>query len=81
MTLPLKVRFSHSKLNTLVMHGRYGDGETGTDGHICTVNCDRNIEMPPEEIENIPEIETLRIEFCVNLDLSLTFCLQAASPI
>lgn len=77
MSLTLKQHFSFSKLETLVFHGTFGSGNINTNYDTCTVNCDKNIKIPPAEIVEIKQIKTIKIEFCPNLDLAETFLLLA----
>lgn len=80
MELTLTTRFKYSRLNTLVLNGAHSDGQVATSGNVCTLYCGNGIDLPPEEIETIPEIESLRIEFCTRLDLAVTFLMLSYMP-
>lgn len=73
MSLTLKQHFSFSKLETLILHGGFGSGNISTNYDTCTVDCDKNIKIPPREIFEIKQIRTIKFEFCPNLDLGETF--------
>ena len=80
MALTLTTRFKFSKLNTLVLRGAYSHGQVTSSGNVCTLYCDEGIELPPAEIETIPEIESLQIQFCPALDLAVTFLMLSYLP-
>lgn len=77
MALTLKQHFSYSKLEKLIFHGGFGSENISTNYDTCTVDCNKNIKLPPKEIVEIKQIRTIKFEFCPNLDLAQTFMILA----
>ena len=80
MAVTLTAEFKYFRRDTLVLHGTLGRQQVGAGGNVCTLYCDKAIKLPPAEIESIPQIESLRIQFCPALDLAVTFLMLSYLP-
>ena len=80
MAVTLTAEFKYFGRDTLVLHGTSGRQQVGASGNVCTLYCDKAIKLPPAEIESIPQIESLRIQFCPALDLAVTFLMLSYLP-
>lgn len=80
MPVTLQQHFSFSKRETLILRGGFGSGNISPNYDNCTVDCSKDMKIPPSEIVSIKEIRTISFEFFQNLDLAETFMMLADAP-
>jgi hypothetical protein len=77
--LSLADRFSYSKINELTLKCGSYDG-FATSLRSCNLAYREQINLLPEEILLLSDLETLKIEFCTKLDLAAAFIMLSFLP-